>query len=81
MSDLHWREAVRVELHSELVWHPADRARARDSLSDCRVAVEGAFLHIDPRNPAERRELEGRITLVPASSLKFLVWRTESRSP
>lgn len=49
MSTLNWRTVRDVRLTDKLIPEPGNESNCQNHLCNVRVAIEGAFLHIDPR--------------------------------
>ncbi|MFC8008669.1 hypothetical protein [Streptomyces cinereoruber] len=82
MSELHWRTAD-VTLNDKLIPNPNAAHDLIQRIPTARVAVEGAFLHIDPQNgePAYPGQTEWETFIVPASSVKKISYRTHLEEP
>lgn len=79
MSDLHWRTAD-VELADKLIPDPNAEHQLLDRLTQVRIAVEGAFLHIDPRptnQPAYPGQDTYNVHIVPAHLVRRVTYRAE----
>ncbi|MGI5485076.1 hypothetical protein [Streptomyces lavendofoliae] len=76
MSTLNWRTAAALELTDELIPDPDDEGRLLRSLQAVRVAIEGSFVHVDPRQPSAVKQQRSRtsyvITVVPAAAVRYL---------
>ncbi|MEU8101670.1 hypothetical protein [Streptomyces rubiginosohelvolus] len=73
---LNWRDVLILDLNAKLIPDPNAGHNLLDRLRNVRVAVEGGFLHIDPR-PTGHRDQGGEhdIFVVPASAVMSLVYR------
>ncbi|RSS32785.1 hypothetical protein [Streptomyces sp. WAC08241] len=82
MSELRWRNAD-VALNDKLIPNPNAAHDLLKSLTNVRVAVEGAFLHIDPQNgePAHVGQTEWEVYIVPASSVEKIRYRVPALDP
>lgn len=76
MSDLTWRTARTLQLAEKLIPDPNAQHVLLDRLHSVRVAVEGAFLHVDPRQ--EGRSYPGgsevEVYVVPAAAVRTVVY-------
>ncbi|MEU0719202.1 hypothetical protein ABZ498_18765 [Streptomyces lavendulocolor] len=76
MNTLHWRTAATLELNDKLIPDPRAQHNLLDRLHGIRVAVDGGFLHVDPRNTpdAERQEAGTPVDIyvLPASAVRVL---------
>lgn len=78
MSTLHWRPVETLELNEALVTDPSAEYQQLRTMQHARVAVEGAFLHVDPRKPNQRSgDGEYKVFIVPASAVRSVVYRTD----
>lgn len=69
---LHWRTVTELRLNSKLVWNPNAQHELLDVLRNVRVAVEGGFLHIDPRQDAGGSQ---DLFMVPAAAVLKAVYQ------
>lgn len=69
---LNWRDAVTVELNAQLIPDPNAGHILLDRLRNVLVAVEGGFLHIDPRKDSGSGQ---DLFMVPASAVRRVVYR------
>lgn len=78
---LTWRNVTTLELTDKLIPDPNAAHNKLDRLQNVRVAVEGSFLHVDPRQPqqAEAAGQEFDVFLVPASAVRTVVYRDVKR--
>lgn len=82
MSNLEWRKAD-VTLREGLVPNPNAEHELLANLTSVLVAVEGSFLHIDPQSgeQAYPGQTEGDVTVVPASAVKSIRYKTSVVDP
>ena len=76
---LNWRTATTLELHDNLIPDPNASHNLLNRLQHVRVAVEGSFLHIDPRRPQDlgfAADPEFDVHIVPATAVKVIAYRT-----
>lgn len=75
---LTWRKAD-VTLTEGLVPNPRAEHQLQYSLTNVSVAIEGAFLHIDPQSGTEAYAGQGesQVTIVPASSVRTIRYRVQ----
>ncbi|MEU6520489.1 hypothetical protein [Streptomyces sp. NPDC046978] len=79
MSTLKWRLAD-VTLNDKLVPNPQSESELLDRLNNVRVAVDGGFLHIDPRRngqPAYPNEDTYSVHVVPAYLVRLVTYKEE----
>ncbi|MFE9461662.1 hypothetical protein [Streptomyces californicus] len=69
---LNWRDAATLELNDKLINNPNAGHNQLDRLHGVRVAVEGGFLHIDPRRDAGSGQ---DLFMVPAAAVRRVVYR------
>ncbi|MFF9870488.1 hypothetical protein ACF1G0_34825 [Streptomyces sp. NPDC013953] len=85
MNTLNWRTAAAVELNDKLIPDPNAQHNLLDRLYGARVAVDGAFLHIDPRPaPDAERHTPGTpydVYVVPASAVRVLRYQQRQDGP
>jgi hypothetical protein len=77
MTNLNWRPAD-VVLTDKVVPNPRAEHDLLARLHNVRVAVEGSFLHIDPRpngEPAYPGQGEYTVTVVPSSSVVSVCYK------
>lgn len=83
MNKLEWRTVSTLELTDKLIPNPNAQHQLLDRLHNVRVAIEGSFLHIDPRQPqdieAGAAVIEFEVHIVPASSVQTVVYRDSRR--
>jgi len=83
MATLNWRTATTVILHDNLIPNPNAEHDLLGRLQNVRVAVEGSFLHIDPRQPqaveAAAGSNEFNVHIVPATAVKSVTYREIKR--
>ncbi|MFE6129514.1 hypothetical protein ACFQ6Q_14790 [Streptomyces sp. NPDC056437] len=77
MSNLNWRRAD-VALTDKLVPNPRAEHELQDRILNASVAVEGAFLHIDPQRgeTAYPGQSEAQVTIVPATAVRTVIYRS-----
>jgi len=79
---LNWRTATTVELHDNLIPNPNAEHELLGRLRNVRIAVEGSFLHIDPRQPQDAETSgshEFDVHIVPATAVKTVTYREIKR--
>ncbi|MDX3343433.1 hypothetical protein PV409_36350 [Streptomyces sp. ME02-6979.5a] len=69
---LNWRDVTTLELNEKLIPDPNAAHNKLDRLQNVRVAVEGGFLHIDPRKDSGSGQ---DLFMVPASAVRRVVYR------
>ncbi|MFJ1782436.1 hypothetical protein ACIOKA_37655 [Streptomyces anulatus] len=69
---LNWRDATTLELNDKLIPDPNAAHNKLDRLHNVRVAVEGAFLHIDPRRDSGSSQ---DLFMVPASAVHKVAYQ------
>ncbi|RPK35060.1 hypothetical protein EES39_33815 [Streptomyces sp. ADI92-24] len=82
MSTLNWRTATHVVLNGTLIPDPNAGHNLLGQLRNVRVAVEGSFLHIDPRQPRDADTSAGEefdVHIVPASAVNTITYRDAER--
>ena len=82
-ASLTWITAREVELTGKLIPRYNAESDLVDKLSNVRVAIEGPFLHIDPRPQSEPELAAGEeydIYVLPAASVKRLHLRKTKKS-
>lgn len=82
MSNLEWRTATDVVLNDKLIPNPNAAHELLDKLRNVLVAIEGSFLHIDPRQAADREAGKGQefdVTVVPAAAVHAITYRDVQR--
>ncbi|MFF8840473.1 hypothetical protein [Streptomyces sp. NPDC015130] len=82
MSELNWRTAD-VTLNDGLIPDPNAEHVLLKNLTGVHVAVEGAFLHIDPQNgePAYHGQSERHVHIIPASAVQKVSYRVTNLDP
>lgn len=78
MTTLNWRTATTVVLHDNLIPDPNAAHNLLGQLRNVRVAAEGSFLHIDPRQPQDAQHTPGQefdVHIVPATAVKTVTYR------
>ncbi|MFH8483559.1 hypothetical protein [Streptomyces sp. NPDC018055] len=79
---LNWRDVTTLELADKLIPDPNAGHNRLDRLQNVRVAIEGGFLHIDPRQPQQAEgaaSQEYDVFIVPALTVKSVVYRDVKR--
>ena len=79
---LNWRTATTLELHDNLIPDPNAGHNLLGRLRNVRVAVEGSFLHIDPRQPQDAENSASQefdVHIVPAAAVKTVTYREIKR--
>ncbi|MBD3550838.1 hypothetical protein [Streptomyces sp. SP18CM02] len=78
---LNWRDATTLELNDGAIPDPNFPGQSLRLLHNVRVAVEGGFLHIDPRQQQSEAGAgqEFDVFIVPASAVKAAVYRDVKR--
>lgn len=73
---LNWRDVTLLDLDGKLIPNPNASSQLLNRLHNVRVAVEGGFLHVDPR-PADQRDQGGEydVFLIPANAVLSVVYR------
>ncbi|MER5631249.1 hypothetical protein [Streptomyces nitrosporeus] len=82
-STLTWRTATTLVLNDELIPDPNAGHILLKRLQNVRVAVEGGFLHIDPRRPQDVEGAPGaefEVHVIPASAVRSLAYREAKRA-
>lgn len=80
MTDtLQWRDATELRLTGKLIPNPSSTSDLLAHLSSIRVAIDGAFIHIDPRPtngqvPVDTKA-EYPVYVVPAAAVEVLTYR------
>lgn len=69
---LNWRDVTTVELTDKLIPDPNAGHNFLDRLQNVRVAVEGGFLHIDPRKDSGSSQ---DLFIVPASAVHKVAYQ------
>lgn len=69
---LNWRDVTTLELNDPLITDPNGGYNSLKQLHGVRVAVEGGFLHVDPRRDAGSAQ---DLFMVPASAVRRVVYR------
>ncbi|MFE9127062.1 hypothetical protein ACFYOF_16855 [Streptomyces sp. NPDC007148] len=80
MSTLKWRLAD-VTLNDKLVPNPQSASQLLDHLDNARVAVDGGFLHIDPRRngePSYPGQSTYSVHIVPAHLVRVVTYKEET---
>ncbi|MFC9956004.1 hypothetical protein ACFVIB_01365 [Streptomyces nigra] len=77
MDELHWCTAD-VVLYDKLVPDPTSLSNLMSNVQQARVAIQGAFLHIDPQRGKEAYPGQGtwKVTVVAASAVKTIEYTT-----
>lgn len=75
---LNWRDVTTVELTDKLIPDPNAGHNFLDRLQNVRVAVEGGFLHIDPRKDSGSTQ---DLFMVPAAAVRKAVYREVAAEP
>ena len=86
MTTLNWLEVDEIHLHDAIIQKPGNLSQVTDQLNSVRVAIDGAFLHIDPRPTNDPQQpgaagLDFPVHVVPASSVAVIRYRTGAGSP
>lgn len=71
-NTLNWRTATDVVLNDKLVPNPNAEHEQLVRLHNVKVAVEGGFLHIDPRRDSGSSQ---NLFIVPASAVSKVVYQ------
>lgn len=80
MSTLDWRTVAELHLHEKLIPNPNAQSELMDKLQNVRVAVEGGFLHIDPRRPGDSPAgQEFDVYIVPALAVRTITYRESAK--
>lgn len=77
-NTLNWRTATELHLNDKLIPNPDAGHDLLDKLRNVRVAIDGSFLHIDPRQPNDVEGSRGQefdVYIVPASVVKTVTYR------
>lgn len=69
---LNWRDVTTLELTNKLIPDPNAGHNFLDRLQNVRVAIEGGFLHIDPRKDAGSSQ---DLFIVPAATVHKVAYR------
>ncbi|MFJ6215052.1 hypothetical protein ACIQGZ_17205 [Streptomyces sp. NPDC092296] len=81
MTDLIWRTVRELRLTSPLVPDLSNSGKNLDLLYNVRVAIDGAFLHVDPRQEGgpdlRPGDTEFDVYVVPASSVERIHLREQ----
>ena len=78
MATLNWRTATTVVLRDNLIPDPNASHNLLGRLQNVHVAIEGSFLHIDPRRPQDpgfTTDPEFDVHIVPAAAVKTIAYR------
>ncbi|MGW0780368.1 hypothetical protein [Streptomyces sp. NPDC002913] len=79
MTLLNWRTATTLVLHENLIPDPNAEHNLLGRLQNVRVAIDGSFLHIDPRQPHDpgfAMDTDYNVHVVPATAVKVIAYRT-----
>lgn len=82
MQEMNWRAVTELRLNEEADVRDRDGNPAT-KFRDVRVAIEGAFLHVDPR-PVKESDVDAGdegfpVYTVPAAAVKALRWMGPKR--
>ncbi|WP_406472671.1 hypothetical protein [Streptomyces platensis] len=81
MTSLPWRPVRTLELNDKLIPDPNAQHIKLDRLHSVRVAIDGSFLHIDPRPEGEwKKPGEFTIYTVPASNVLVMQSQEQVKS-
>ncbi|WP_399553862.1 hypothetical protein OG473_39370 (plasmid) [Streptomyces anulatus] len=75
---LNWRDVITLYLADELIPDPNASHNYLNQLHNVRIAVEGGFLHIDPRKDAGSGP---DLFMVPAAAVRRAVYRETVAEP
>lgn len=81
-NTLNWRTATDVALNDELVPNPNAEHELLSRLRNVQVAIDAGFLHIDPRQPADREAAKGQeftVTVVSAAAVVAITYKDTHR--
>ncbi|MCX4792535.1 hypothetical protein OG369_42940 [Streptomyces sp. NBC_01221] len=81
-TNLTWRSVNTLVLAERLIPDPNASHNLLDQLRNVRVAIEGSFLHVDPRQPQDMEAGGGQefdVHVVPASAVKTVTYRDVKR--
>ncbi|MFI9194198.1 hypothetical protein ACIG0A_33470 [Streptomyces californicus] len=78
---LNWRNVTTLELNDGAIPDPNSPGQSLRLLHNVRVAVEGGFLHVDPRQQQSEAgaDQEFDVFIVPASAVKTVIYRDVKR--
>ncbi|MEU1086371.1 hypothetical protein ABZ401_05980 [Streptomyces sp. NPDC005892] len=77
---LNWRTVTTLELTDKLIADPNAGHNKLDQLQNVRVAIEGGFLHVDPRQPGQHAAGGYDVFLVPGAAVRSVVYRQEQQA-
>ena len=85
MTDtLQWRNATTLRLTDKLIPNPDSTSELLDQLNNVLVAIDGSFLHIDPRRtngqvPVDKKA-EHPVYVVPAGKVELIGYQVLPKS-
>lgn len=75
---LNWRNVTTLYLADELIPDPNASHNYLNQLHNVRIAIEGGFLHIDPRKDSGSRQ---DLFMVPAAAVRRVVYQEAVAEP
>lgn len=79
MTTLNWRTVAEIRFTRSLIPQPRNQGQTTDSLSQVSVAVEGGFLHVDPRRVDDKNNagVADDVFIVPATFVEYVKYVAE----